>query len=103
MTANFFAEVRQLTSHNSGGILGPDDACTKTGRKVREVLTDKHPPLRIPNITNPDSIAFKDYGPPPDIIPIDCPTGDAEKISRKLCGSTGCNELTAETLKSMLL
>ncbi len=97
------AAVRQLTARNSGGILGPDDACTKTGRKVSEVLADKHPPLRTPDIAEPDRIAFQDYGTPPDIIPIDCPNGDAEKVSRKLRGSAGCSGLTAEALKNMLL
>ena len=97
------AAVRQLTARDSGGILGPDDACTKTGRKVSEVLADKHPPLHTPDTSDPDRITFRDYGPPPDIIPVDCPAGDAEKIARKLRGSTGCSGLTAEALKNMLL
>ncbi|KAL7477592.1 hypothetical protein ACHAW6_004461, partial [Cyclotella cf. meneghiniana] len=78
-------------------------ACTKTGRRVSDVLVDKHPPLRTPDINDPDRIAFRDYGPPPEVIPINCPTGDIEKISRKLRGSTGCSGLTAEALKNMLL
>ena len=95
--------IRQLTSHNLGGILSPDDACTKTGRKVRDVLAEKHPPLRVPDNTTPERISFHEYGPPPDIIAIDCPAGDAEKITRQLRGSTGCSGMTAETLKNMLL
>ena len=38
-----------------------------------------------------------------DDIPIDCPTGDAEKITGKLRGSAGCSGLTAKALMNMLL
>jgi hypothetical protein len=37
------AAVRNLTNRDQGGVLQPDDACTKTGRPVLEVLRDKHP------------------------------------------------------------
>ncbi|KAL7475656.1 LOW QUALITY PROTEIN: hypothetical protein ACHAW6_003456, partial [Cyclotella cf. meneghiniana] len=72
-------------------------------RKLSNVLADKHPPLRTPDINDPDRIAFRDYGPLPEVIPIDCPAGDVEKISQKLRGSAGCSGLTAEALKNMLL
>ena len=38
------AAVRTLTSHDGGGVLGPYDACTKTGRPVHAILREKHPP-----------------------------------------------------------
>ena len=97
------AAVRGLTSSDTGGVLGPDDACTKTGRRVRDVLAEKHPQLRIPNLSDPDNLAFTDYGADPDVIPIDCPIGDAERIARQLHRSAGCSGVDAEHLKNQLL
>ena len=37
------------------------------------------------------------------IIPIDCPIGDAERVTRQLHGSTGCSGVDAEHLKNQLL
>ena len=89
------AAVRGLTSSDTGGVLGPDDACTKTGRRVRNILAEKHPQLRIPNLSDPNNLAFDDYGEAPDIIPIDCLIGDAERVARQLHGSAGCSGIDA--------
>jgi hypothetical protein len=97
------AAVRGLTSGDKDGVLGPDDACTKTGRPVRDVLAEKHPLLRTPNLADPNNLAFADYGKAPDIIPIDCPFGDVERVMRQLHGSTGCSGVDAEHLKNQLL
>ncbi|KAL7477563.1 hypothetical protein ACHAW6_003395, partial [Cyclotella cf. meneghiniana] len=71
--------------------------------KVCDVLAEKHPPLRVSDTTTPECISFHEYGPPLDIIAVDCPAGNAEKITRQLCGSAGCSGMTAKTLKNMLL
>ena len=97
------AAVRGLTSSDTGGVLGPNDAFTKTGRPVRDVLAEKYPPLRIPNLSDPDNMAFADYGEAPDVIPIDCPIGDVERVARQLHGSAGCSGVDAEHLKNQLL
>ena len=59
------------------------------GSPVRDVLAEKHPLLCIPNLSDPDNLAFANYGKAPDIIPIDCPIGDVERVARQLHGSTG--------------
>jgi hypothetical protein len=38
--------VRTLTRCGQGGTLQPDDACTKSGHPVLEVLWSKHPAMR---------------------------------------------------------
>jgi hypothetical protein len=50
--------VRNLTIHDQGGVLHSDDACTKTGRPVLEVLRGKHPSMRDPaaDLQDPDRI-----------------------------------------------
>ena len=97
------AAVRGLTSGDNGGILGPDDACTKTGHPVRDVLVEKHPSLSTPNLLDPNNLAFADYSEAPGIIPIDCPIGDAERVARQLHCSAGCSGVDAEHLKNQLL
>jgi hypothetical protein len=39
---------RSLTSRDGGGVLQPDDKCSKTGHPAVEVLHSKHPALREP-------------------------------------------------------
>ena len=97
------AAVCGLVSTDGGGVLGPDDACTKTGRPDRAMLAEKHPALRTPDLSDPNNLAFADHGEVPGIIPIDCPIGDAERIARQLNGSAGCSGVDAEHLKNQLL
>jgi hypothetical protein len=44
---------------DGGGVLLPLDACTKTGQPVMEVLQSHQPDTRIPNLGDPDCIAFE--------------------------------------------
>ena len=97
------AAVRGLTSGNGGGVLGPDNACTKTGRRVCNVLVENYLALQIPNISDSNNLAFADQGEAPGIIPIDCPIGDAKRVARQLHGSAGCSGVDAEHLKNQLL
>ena len=95
--------TRGLTSCDGGGVLGPDDACTKTGHRVWDVLAEKQPALRIHNLSDTNNLAFAIQGKAPGIIPIDCPVGDTECIARQLQGSTGFSGVDAEHLKNQLL
>jgi len=50
--------VRGLTNRDGGGVLQPDEPCTKTGRPVLEVLRGKHPAMRDPVLVGPEPGAF---------------------------------------------
>lgn len=63
LDSDLHAAIQQLSSRTSDRILGPNNSCTKTGWKVLDILADKHPPLYILDLSNPDHITFKDYGP----------------------------------------
>jgi hypothetical protein len=52
---------RNLTSRDGGGVLQPDDECTKTGLPVVEVLHGKHPDLREPPSVGSETGAFEPY------------------------------------------
>ena len=59
--------VRWITKREKGGVLQPDDHCTKTGERVMEVLRTKHPDAR------PLLAASLDVYPnnPPEMVPVD--------------------------------
>ena len=42
------AVVRTVTDRDPGGLYAPDNICTKPGRRVLDVLREKHPDARIP-------------------------------------------------------
>ena len=48
LPGHLHATYRTLTNQNGGGVLQPDDFCTKTGLPVLEVLKSKDPKLRDP-------------------------------------------------------
>ncbi len=53
------ATVRFATDCDGGGVLLPQDACTKTGRPVMEVLLLQHPDTLILDFEDPHCIAFE--------------------------------------------
>ena len=96
--------VRHLTDRSGGGVLQPDDSCTKTGRPVWQILQAKHPPLRDPlYLHSPDS-AFEPYPETPTAIPICVLTpDDVELISSRLSGGAGPGGTDAVDLSNWLL
>ncbi len=66
------ATVRFVMACDGGGVMLPQDTCTKTGRSVMEVLQSQHPDTRIPNLGDPDCIAFEHYNEVPTAMPTDC-------------------------------
>ena len=86
-----------------GGILQPDDPCTKTGRPVWEVLQSKHPALRDPvDLGTPDN-AFEPYPELPTAIPLCITQDDVEVISTRLSGAAGPSGTDAVDLSNWLL
>jgi hypothetical protein len=55
------AAVGNLPNQDQGGVLQPDDACTKTGQSVLKVLRDKHPLMRdlAPDLEDPARGSFE--------------------------------------------
>ena len=62
--------VRRATKREGGECLLPDDQCTKTGRRVAEVLREKHPYICVPHVENPTCAAFKEYEEVPKTLPL---------------------------------
>jgi hypothetical protein len=83
-----------------GGVLQPNDIDAKTNCPVIDVLKDKHPRLRDPDIA---SSAFEDYSKTPTPVPLQISADDVETVSRKMSGSAGPSGADAATLKHWLL
>ncbi len=88
---------------DSDGVLLPQDACTKTGKPVIEVLQLQHPDARIPNLGVPDCIAFKHYNEVPMGLPMDCTSKDLEALALRMSGSAGPSSFDALMLRNYLL
>ena len=67
---NIQAAVRGIRGHGHSGVLLPGDADTKTGRPFMEVLRDKHPMMRIPDLSDPECSSFEEYEKEPDALPL---------------------------------
>jgi hypothetical protein len=61
---------RTLTCRDGGGVLQPDDLCTKAGRPVLDVLREKHPDLRDP-VVGQQGGSFESYEDIGTAIPTD--------------------------------
>ena len=95
--------VRTLTGRDGGGVLQPDDNCTKTGRPVWEVLPSKHPALRDPVEVGDPNGAFEPYADLPTAIPLCITQDDVEVISSRLSGAAGPGGTDAVDLSNWLL
>jgi hypothetical protein len=85
--------VHNLTNRDQGGVLQPDDACTKTGRLVLEVLRGKHPSMHdpAPDLQDPGRGLFEPYGDVPEPVPVEI-TGDmVEDVASRLSGGAAFN------------
>ena len=64
------AAVRNLAHGETGRVYQPDDPCSKTSRPVLEVLQDKHPAHRVPDLSDPAQFALEPYESTPEALPI---------------------------------
>ena len=96
--------VRWLGNRDGGGVLGPEDKCTKNPTKtVIEVLREKHPDLRIPDLAQEDWASFEEYAECLDSVPVDCTTEIVEKVAGKLRGGAGPGSVDAIAMSNWLL
>jgi len=105
LSSRLRSAVRALTNREGGGVLRPDDACTKSGSPVLSVLQDKHPELHDPPIADSDTEgAFKHYeGGAPATIPIIISIDTVERVAAKLSGAAGLGGTDAVDLWNWLL
>ncbi len=94
------AAVRFATARNGGGVLLPQDACTKTGQPVMEVLQSQHPDTRNPKLGDPDCIAFEQYNEVPTALPTDCTSKDLEALALRMSRSAGPSSFNAVMLRN---
>jgi hypothetical protein len=70
---------------------------------VIKVLQLQHPDTRIPNLGDPDCIAFEQYNEVPTILPMDCTSKDLEALALRMSGSAGPSSFNAVMMKNCLL
>eukprot|EP00957_Ditylum_brightwellii_P074962 5696650-Ditylum_brightwellii.AAC.1 len=90
--------VRWLTGREKGGLLKPDDTCSKTGLAVSKVLASKHPEPTVP----PES-ALKDYAQTLICIDVNITGKVVEKVARCLPGVASLGRVDSIYLQDWLL
>ena len=98
--------VRNATSRGGGGVLSPDDLCTKTGKPVLEVLESKHPEMREPLLdrSKDSESIFESYDAVPDApVPLSITAETVETVADKLSGAAGCSGANAVDLCNWLM
>ncbi len=95
------AAVRMVTDRDPGGLLAPDDQCTKSGRPVIDVLREKHPEARIPSDED-----FDTHPGGSDALespPVYCYEENVAKAAAKLSGGAGPCGVEGIMLRNWLL
>ncbi len=93
--------VRAVTDRDPGGLYAPEDICTKIGRRVLDVLCEKHPDARIPKECAVDSYA--NSAELLEAMPIDCYKEQISLRAAHLSGGAGPCGVDGTTLKEWLL
>ena len=70
LSVKLLQSVRTLIVYGGEGCLLPEDACTKTGKPVADVLRKKHLDTRVPLVVGPCCSDFKEYNEAPEMVPL---------------------------------
>ena len=95
--------VRRLTERDSGGLLLPTDIDEKSGLCVEQVLRDKHPPLRDPDLTVANPGCFEEYDTTPATVPLSITAETVEKVAARMKGGAGPSGVDAVAMQNWLL
>ena len=68
----------------SGGVLNPEDLCTKTQQPVINVLQENHSELIIPDLADKKLASFEGYNECLDSVPVMCMEEIVEEMASKL-------------------
>ena len=83
--------VRHSIDGEPGGVRLPHQKCTKSGKKIVDVLREKHPDMMDPSaaIAEPDRIAFEPYESTPRVVDRIYTAEVVEKVASQMGGSAG--------------
>ena len=72
-------------------MLQPDDNCSKTGRGVLDVLRDKHPWMRSPEVRleDPDRLTVEGYESVSEPVPLSITDETVQSVAASLSGAAG--------------
>ena len=87
--------VRWITKQDTGGVLMPEDYCTKTEDRVMEVLHTKHPKARPPSATSLDTYT----GRQPELVLVDITYDTVMEVAGCLFGGAGPGEADLVSLQ----
>ena len=92
-------EVRWITNREKGGVLLPDDKCTKTGELVMEVLCTKNLDARLPSVKILDAYPEN----PPEMVAVYITEDVVTAVAGRLSGGAGPGGTELVSLQHWLL
>jgi hypothetical protein len=95
--------VQGLTRGEEGGVLQPDDKCTKMGRPVLDILQEKHPKMRNQDLDGEHRSCFEPYARVSQPLPVDITGEEVETVAARLSGAAGPGGTDAVDLRNWLL
>ena len=91
--------VQWINERETGGVLQPEDRCTKTGDRVMDVLRDKQPEARTPTAASLDLY----HDRPPDLTLVDITNETVTAVAGRLSGGAGPGGTDSVSLQHWLL
>jgi hypothetical protein len=92
------------SSHKGGGVLNPDNNCTKAGHPVLTILQEKHPELQEPPTGGGDKTGtFKPYASIPTAVLVAIMAEVVETVASKLSGAAGPSGVDVVDLQNWVL
>ena len=91
--------MRWIKEQEKGGVLLPEDKCTKTGERVMEVLRTKHPDARPPSTASLDTYPNN----PPEMVPVDITDNVVAAVAVRISGGAGPGGADSVSLQHWLL
>ena len=79
------SSVRWITEHEKGGVLQPEEICTKTGERVMEVLRIRHPDA----LSLSASSLYTYLDQPLELVPLEITEDTVTELAGRISRGTG--------------
>ena len=92
-----------VTNRDPGGLYRTNDACSKTGRSVIDILREKHPEHVVPDASHFDQYDERTTTECQTSMPVYCSEDEVTKVAKTLGGCAGPTGVDGIMLRGWVL